>query len=392
MSFLDKATELEDQIIAWRRDIHMHPELGFEEKRTSRLVADALHDMGIEAEVGVGITGVVGHIGGGEGGPIVGIRADMDALPIHEANNVPYKSQTPGLMHACGHDAHTAMLLGVAKILSEMPNRPTGEIRLLFQPSEEKWDDEGKSGAMRMIDDNALDELDAVIALHVSSESESGVVHLGSGYVMAAVDDFTAAINGEGCHGARPDSGNDPIWIQAQVINAIQAIRSRRTSPTAPSVITVGSIHAGNAPNVIPNQVLMRGTIRSYSEDIRQQLHDELHRAFEITRTFGGDFELNIRRGYPATYNDPDVVELMREVAHGAVGDKKIVDKEPTMGAEDFSYMTQKAHGAMLFLGAKYDDMHRPHHSPIFDIDEASFKYGTAILAETAVRLLNQKA
>jgi amidohydrolase len=390
MDFLEKARDIEGQIIAWRRDIHMHPELGFEETRTARLVADNLRDMGIEAEIGVGITGVVARIG--EGRPAIGIRADMDALPIQEENDVPYKSQTPGVMHACGHDAHTAILLGVAKMLSEADDRPPGEIRLLFQPCEEKWDAEGNSGATRMIDDNALEDLDAVIALHMASQLPSGQIRIGEGHLMAAVDTFEATIMGEGCHGASPHTGIDPIYIFAQVVNAIQGIRSRRLNPIEPSVVTVGSVNAGIAPNVIPSEVRLSGTIRSYNEETRSQIHEELDKAFSVARALGGDYTLNISRGYPSLYNDPAVAQLIQQIATDRFGAENVVEAERRMGAEDFSYMAQKAPGAMFNLGAQFDEMNRPHHSPIFDIDEKSFHVGAAMLAETAVRLLLEKA
>ncbi len=388
MQFFDKAKAMEDQLTEWRRDIHMHPELGFEETRTARKVADTLRGWGMEVEVGVGITGVVARIGDSSEGRSIGIRADMDALPIDEDNDVPYKSQTPGIMHACGHDAHTAILLGVAKMLNEMEDRPRGEIRFLFQPSEEKWDKELKSGATRMIDDNALEDLDSVIALHVSSFLPSGTVVIGDGHMLAAVDSFTAVIKGEGCHGASPHMGIDPVWMQAQVINAIQAIRSRWLTPLAPSVITVGSIHGGSAPNVIPHEVTLIGTIRSYDEEIRDQLHEELATALSLVKTWGGDYTLDIERGYPALYNDPNVADVIRMVGTETVGDENLPQAQASMGAEDFAFMTKKAPGAMFFLGAKMDEVNRPHHSPIFDIDEKALPVGAAVLAETAVRLL----
>lgn len=391
MNFLEKAKTIEDQIIAWRRDIHMHPELGFEETRTSRLVADTLREMGIEIEVGVAETGIVARIG--EGSPRVGIRADMDALPIDEANDVPYKSQTPGVMHACGHDAHTAILLGVARMLTEMDDRPDGEIRLLFQPSEERWrESDGHSGGSLMVEQKAADGLDAVIALHMSSNDPAGQVSITSGQALAAVDTFEATIIGEGTHGASPHNGLDPIWIQAQVINAIQAIRSRRLNPTDASVITVGSIHAGVAPNVIPNEVHLKGTIRSYTEEVRSEQHTLLEEAFALSRHFGGDYTLSISRGYPSMYNDPEIVDLMRQVSIDMIGEDNTVERQPGMGAEDFSYMSQKAPGTMIMLGAKFDELNRPHHSPIFDIDESSFHVGAAVLAESAIRLLKEKA
>jgi amidohydrolase len=390
MDFLEKARELEAQLVAWRRDIHMHPELGFEETRTARLVADTLRELDMEVEVGVGITGVVGRLG--QGRPVIGIRADMDALPIQEANEVPYKSQTPGVMHACGHDAHTAMLLGVARMLHEMPDRPPGEIRFLFQPSEEKWDEEIKSGATRMIDDRALEGVDAVIALHIASQLPSGVVEIGEGHMLAAVDTFRVTIKGQGCHGALPHTGIDPIYIQAQVVNAIHGIRARRLDPTQPAVVTIGTIHGGLADNVIPQEVHLTGTIRSFSEETRSQVHDELARALDVARALGGDYSLTIERGYPALYNDPAVAQTIEAAAADLISAESTRPGTPIMGAEDFAYMAQQAPGAMFMLGAQIGHDNRPHHSPIFDIDEGAMPVGAAVLAETAVRLLREYA
>ncbi|MEO1288549.1 MAG: amidohydrolase, partial [Chloroflexota bacterium] len=238
--------------------------------------------------------------------------------------------------------------------------------------------------------DQVLQERYHVISLHVDSTKPVGEIEVGDGYVLAAVDTFYATIYGEGTHGASPHMGVDPIWISSQVISAIQGVRARQTDPTSASVITIGSIHGGSAPNVIPDKVLITGTIRSFSEDIRQQLHNGLDQALQITKVLGGDYELSISRGYPALYNDPDVAQLLRDISADHLGSDKAHIAVPKMGAEDFSYMTQKAPGAMLFLGAKYDENHRPHHSPIFAIGEDSFKYGTAILAETAVKLLSK--
>jgi len=387
---LEKAQALSSAIVAWRRTIHMHPELSFQEYRTARLVADTLREMGIEVETGVGKTGVVARIG--EGRPAIGIRADMDALPIQEVNDVPYASQTPGVMHACGHDAHTAILLGVARILNDMQDRPAGEIRLLFQPSEENEDDENKSGAVRMIEEGALDNLDSVIALHVASGIPTGQIRITSGHDHAAVDSFYATIKGEGGHGAYPHQTVDPIYILAQVINAIHGIRARRINPMRPAVISIGAIHTGAANNVIPEEVKMNGTIRSYDDETRQQLWDELERAFGVARALGGDYELKFVKGYPAGYNDADVAALIRDIGREILGKEGLYPEEPGMGAEDFSYMTQKAPGAMFSLGAKYDALKRPHHSPNFDLDESAFPIGAAILAEATVRLLKTKA
>jgi amidohydrolase len=390
LPMLENARELQNQLIEWRRDIHMHPELSFQELRTARLVADTLRDMGIEVETGVGKTGVVARIG--EGRPAIGIRADMDALPLQELNDVPYKSLTPGVMHACGHDAHTAILLGVARMLNNMKDRPAGEIRLLFQPSEEDEDSDHKSGAVRMIEDGALDDLDAVIALHINSNIPAGQIRIATGPNSASVDSFSATIIGEGCHGAYPHQGIDPIFILAQVINAIHGIRARRINPVRPAVISIGAVHAGSANNVIPDEVQLNGTIRSYDDETREQLWKEIEQAFAVTRAFGGDYKLEIIKSYPSQYNDPAVAELIREIGVSMLGQEGLFPEEPGMGAEDFAYMTRKAPGAMFGLGAKYDTINRPHHSPIFDVDESSFAIGAAILAEAACRLLKSKA
>ncbi len=392
--------QVEEKVIKWRRDFHQYPELSNREFRTAEKVAKHLKSLGMEVKTGVAHTGVIGILKGDLPGKVVALRADMDALPVTERVKLPfaskvtteYANQKVGVMHACGHDAHTAILMGVAQMLNSTEGLPSGEIRLLFQPSEEKWDKELKSGATRMIDDSALEDLDAVIALHVSSQLKSGQVSIGEGHMLAAVDSFYATIKGEGCHGASPHTGVDPIWIQAQIVNAIQGIRARRLNPIEPSVITIGAIHGGTATNVIPHEVKMMGTIRSYSEEVRDQQHAELENAFALAKALGGDYELTIERGYPALYNDPDVAELIRTVGIEALGEDQLPEAEPGMGAEDFAYMTQKAPGAMFFLGAKLDEVNRPHHSPIFDIDEKALHIGAAVLAETAVRLLKDKA
>ena len=389
-NILERARTMQDKIVEWRRDFHMHPELSFQETRTAGIAAAELRRLGIETEVGVGITGVVGHIG--DGGPVIGIRGDMDALPIHEAVDHPWKSQNPGVMHACGHDAHTAILMAVANILNDMPDRPSGEIRLLFQPSEESWDSEGHSGATRMIEAKALDGVDAVIALHVDSMTTAGKIKLVTGESQASVDMFEAVIHGKGGHGASPHNTIDPLFILAQVINAIHGIRARRIKPIKPAVISVGAVHAGDAPNVIPDAVHMRGTIRAFDDETRQQLARDLEGAFGVARALGGDFDLSISNGYPSSYNDPWTVDLMHEVSSDLFGANEIIEGEPTMGAEDFSYMLQRAPGAMFMLGAQIGNDERPHHSPEFDIEESELYRGAAILAETACRLLREKA
>jgi amidohydrolase len=389
-TFYAQAQQLADQIVAWRRDIHMHPELGFEEQRTARLVADKLAEFGIEAQPGVGKTGVVGYLG--EGSPVIGIRADMDALPIEEENDLPYRSQTPGVMHACGHDAHTAILLGVAKMLAEMPDRPPGQVRFLFQPSEENSDSEDKSGAVRMIEDGALEGVDAVIALHVASDLPAGVITVEDGYGTANEDSFQIVIKGTGGHGAMPHQTVDPIFILAQVLNSIQGIRSRKVDPTKAAAVSIGEVHAGKASNVIPSQVYISGTMRSFDDDTRQLLRDELARTLEIVRALGGDFTLRIRPGYPSNYNEPGVAAMMRATTTAMIGEEGVMVPEKMMGAEDFAFMTRKAPGAMFMLGARIGDDHRPHHTPVFNIDESTLPLGAAVLADVTCQLLEEKA
>lgn len=383
---LSSARGLADQLIAWRREIHMHPELGFQEHRTAELVADAIREMGVEVKTGIGKTGVVGRLG--EGPPAVGLRADMDALPIEEANDVPYASQVDGVMHACGHDAHVAMLLGAAELLVGLDERPPGEVRFLFQPCEEVQDDEGKSGAPRLIEDGALDGLDAVLALHVDSGAPAGTVGVRSGYIMAAVDPFQATIIGSGSHSAFPHEGISPIAILAQVINAVQGISVLRINPLKPAIIAIESIHAGAATGVIPDQVQISGNIRSFDEEVRKQLHNELERALSLARVNGGDYALTIESYSPATYNDPVIAEVVASATKDIIGPYAIFEPEPRMYGEDFSYMAGRAPGVMAFLGVRAGDELRPIHSPNFDLDESALPVGVAVLAESAVRLL----
>lgn len=385
---LEQAKAIHEQLIAWRRDIHTHPELSFQEHRTARLVADTLESFGIEAQTGVAKTGVVGYLG--EGKPVIGIRADMDALPILEETKAVYASQNPGAMHACGHDAHTAMLLGVAKLLTEMPDRPVGQVRFLFQPSEESSDDENKSGGLRMVEEGALNELDAVIALHVASEDEAGKVMINTGFITAAEDSFYITITGTGGHGAYPHQTIDPTFILPQVLNALNGIRARRMDPTKAGTISIGTIHAGTATNIIPAKIEISGTIRTYDEGTRALAKAEMEKMLEIARAMGGDYTLRIVEGYPSTYNDTDVANLIRETAVEMLGEEGVLIPAAGMGAEDFSYMTQKAPGAMFNLGAKFDDQSRPHHTPVFDISEDALPVGTAMLAEVACRLLKK--
>jgi amidohydrolase len=383
---LKEAREIQQQLTQWRRTIHRQPELGFDVHHTAELVATILADLGIRVQTGVGKTGVVGYLGAGDG-PVIGIRADMDALPIQEENEVEYASQVPGQMHACGHDAHTTMLLGAAMLLSHH-NLPA-QVRFLFQPSEEMGDDEGVSGAPRMIADGALEGVDAVIALHVDGSLDTGRVSVGDGWVGAAVDTFRAHIIGQGGHGAFPHQALDPIWLASQVLNALYALPSRRVAPLQPSVVSVGVIRGGSADNVIPDAVYLEGTLRSFADDVREQLIQEVEHAMRITRAFGGDYHLQIERGYPATYNDPIVVGWLRRVGSELLGRDKVGTEQKTMGAEDFSFMAKATRGAMFRLGVKPPGAEpRYLHTSTFDLDEEALPIGAAILAETARRFV----
>jgi amidohydrolase len=383
---LNKAQEISSQIVDWRRDFHMHPELGFEEKRTAAKVADVLGQLGYRVRTGVGKTGVVADWGTGE--PIFAIRADMDALPIQETNDVPYKSQNDGIMHACGHDCHVAIALGTATLLSQ-EDFP-GTVRFLFQPAEETDDDENLSGAPRMIEDSALEGVAGAIALHVSSDLEAGCIELAVENAGAGVDTFYAKVIGKGGHGSTPEKVVDPIYISSYVIQAIHGIVSRKLWPFDPAVISIGSIHGGVNDNVIPESVDILGTIRFLSKKVQKEIHAEIERALGVAKALGGDYELDIIEGYPPMHNHPETVKLIGEVAGDLIGAEKIKQWKPGMGSEDFGYFIEDIPGAMFYLGCEIEGDPRRHHDPRFDVNEECFPIGAAILAETALRYLRE--
>ncbi|MCB9076989.1 MAG: amidohydrolase [Anaerolineaceae bacterium] len=388
---LDKAKSLSAEMIRLRRDIHAHPELSFQEVRTAQLVADTLHEIGgITVKTGVGKTGVVGELSSGHG-PTIAIRADMDALPILEQTDTPYASTNDGVMHACGHDAHTAILLGVAHLLKDSfaTDGLQGTVRFLFQPAEENNDSEGLSGAPRMIEDGAMAGVDAVIALHVESTRPTGQICAPSGWSSAAVDSFEAWLVGAGGHGAYPHETVDPLWLLSPVLAALHGIVARRINPMQPAVMSLGQVHGGTASNVIPPEVYIEGTLRSFDPQVRQALLAEVERALSIVRPLGGDYRLRVWPGYPAGWNDPAVSGWLKEVAGNFIGDAHVFEDGMGMGAEDFAYMCQEAPGAMFLLGAALPDgIHRAHHANNFDIDENALPLGAAILAETTRRFL----
>ncbi|MGQ9467926.1 MAG: M20 metallopeptidase family protein [Anaerolineae bacterium] len=381
---IQRAQEIYDQLVAWRREFHMYPELGFQESRTADRVVKALTEWGYRVRTGVGRTGVVAERG--EGRPIVAIRADMDALPIQEDNDVPYASRIPGVMHACGHDAHTAILLGVARLLAE--ETFPGTVRLLFQPSEEAEDEEGVSGAPRMIQDGAMEGVEAVLALHVAPLIPTGKIGLEVGPASAGVDTFYVTLIGKGGHGAAPHQTVDPIYILGHVILGLHGIVSRRLEPMVPAVISIGAVHGGQADNVIPDRVELKGTIRYTKPEVQRQIHTEIERVLQMARALGGDYELRITTGYPPMVNDAGIVEVLRRVVVDLLGEEGLHPPHLGMGAEDFGFFSALAPGAMFDLGCRIEGDERVAHSPRFDIDERCLPIGTAVLAESALRLL----
>lgn len=390
MTMVESAKSLNDELVRLRRDIHSHPELSFQEFRTSALVAETLAEVGgYDVRTQVGRTGVVAELG--DSGPIIAIRADMDALPIQETNDVAYRSTYDGVMHACGHDAHTAILLGVAQLLKQsyLEDEWQGRVRLIFQPSEEYQDEDGISGATAMINDDALADIDAVIALHVASDYPSGEFRFQDGHSLAAVDSFEAWIYGDGGHGAYPHTGSDPLFMLAPILSSIYAIPSRRINPLHSAVVSLGRIWGGSATNVIPNRVNVAGTMRSHLPEVREQLCVELENSLRLSEMMGGRYELSIMRGYPSMVNSGEVNDWMRGVTRDFFGEDHVVDAQFGMGAEDFAYMTQAARGAMFMLGAAMPTgPARHHHTSTFDIDESVLVQGAAVLAETARRYL----
>jgi amidohydrolase len=383
---LEKARSLQQQMITWRRDFHMYPELSFAEVRTASKIAEIAAEMGYRVRTGVGKTGVVAELG--EGKPVVAIRADMDALPISESNKVPYKSKTKGVMHACGHDAHIAIALGTAKLLSQ-ENFP-GTVRFLFQPAEEDEDEEGVSGAPRMIEDGAIQDVDCVLALHVNASLSTGKIEIATRHASAGADTFYIKILGKGGHGSTPHKVIDPIYISGHVILAMNGIVSRRLRPFDSAVISIGTIQGGQINNVIPEEVNLTGTIRFLNAKVQQEIHTEIANVCEIIRAMGGDYELKIQIGYPPMHNHVETVDLLNIVAGDLIGINKITIPETEMGAEDFGFFLEKTKGAMFMLGCKIEGDTRRHHDPKFDVDENCMPIGAAIFAETALRILHK--
>src|SRR5438132_4956114 len=400
---IDEASrKLESKVIECRRDIHQHPELGNREFRTSKLIADRLKALGIEVRTPIAHTGVVGILKGGKPGGVVALRADMDALPVVQQVDLPFKSTVKttynghevGVMHACGHDAHVAILLGVAEVLAGLRDELPGTVKFLFQPAEEGAPEGEEGGAALMVKEGALDnpKVDAVFGLHVTSRYPVGEIAYRAGAELAAVDSFRIVVHGKQTHGAYPWLGIDPIVIASQIVLALQTIPSRQLDATiAPSIVTVGAIHGGVRNNIIPDEVEMIGTIRSLDEAMRSDIHTRIKRTAEdIAASAGAKAEVKIDTGYPVTYNDPALTEAMVPTLRKLTNEVKTVN--PTLGAEDFSFYQQKVPGLFIWLGTrpknKTAEEAASNHSPLFFVDESGLGLGVRALAHLAVDYL----
>ena len=402
------ALKLEDKVIAWRRDIHEHPELSYQETRTAALAAEHLRKLGIEVKTGIGITGVLGILKGGKAGPVVALRADMDALPVEERVDVPFRStvkaqwlgQTVPVMHACGHDAHVAILMGVAEVLAAMREEITGTVTFLFQPNEEGSYDGRPSGAQAMIDDGALSDPapSAIFGLHVTSAQASGVIALRPGGLMASADSLKINIHGRQTHGSSPWRGVDPVVTAAQIILALQTIPSRQLDATlTPSVLTISTVHGGVRANIIPDSLEMQGTIRTHDESVRADIRRRMEKtAIAIAESQGARAEVKVSEGVPVTYNDPPLTAWGTRSLGRGVGEERVTESRPVMGAEDFSFLARKVPGMFFFLGITppdEDPREAPaNHSPLFHIHEPALKYGVRSLAYLAVDYLRRGA
>ncbi len=363
--------ELYPELVEFRRDLHQHPELSFEEVRTPALIADYHRKLGLEVRTEVGGRGVVATLRGGKPGKTVALRADFDALPIHDEKDVPYRSTVPGVMHACGHDIHTAGLLGVATVLNEVKEQLQGNVVFIHQFAEEVT----PGGAKSMIEDGCLDGVDVIYGAHVHSPIAYGKIGTIAGPAMATADSVGIKVTGLGGHGARPNVAIDPVVVSAHLILALQSIVSRQTDPLRSAVVTIGAIHGGNAFNVIPETVELRGTVRTFDPEVREQVEESIGTIVkQICSAFGARGELDYVRGYPTLVNDVAETERITEVARSVVGAANVETLEPMMGGEDFAYYLQQLPGTFFFVGGRNPELNAiyPHHHPRFDVDERS--------------------
>ncbi|HEY6504397.1 MAG TPA: amidohydrolase [Chitinophagaceae bacterium] len=401
------AEGIESKCIAWRKQIHQYPELGNREFNTAKLIAEHLKKLGLEVKEGVAKTGVVAVLRGGKPGPCIGLRADMDALPIVEKANVPfaskersnYNGQDVGVMHACGHDTHVAMLMSVAEILSGMKSELKGTVKFIFQPSEEGPPEGEEGGAELMVKEGVMDnpKVDVIFGLHIESNIEVGQVQYKPGAFMAASDWFHIVVKGKGSHGSQPWLGVDPIAISAQIIEGLQTIVSRQSELTkAPVVITVGKIHSGVRNNIIPDECIMDGTIRTLDSKMQEDVHTRIkHTAKTIAEAGGATAEVSISTKTLVTYNTPELVKQMIPSLQSAAGINNVTERNWVTGAEDFSYYGTKAPSFFFYLGGmpKGNDSQKapPHHTAEFFVDDAGMKTGIKTFCHLVLDYMNTK-
>lgn len=404
-----KAAAIEQQVIAWRRDFHEHPELGNNEVRTAGIIAKHLQSLGITVTTGVAKTGVVGVLVGGKPGPVVALRADMDALPVTERVDLPfaskvktmYNGQEVGVMHACGHDSHVAILMGVAEVLASMKKDIPGTVKFIFQPAEEGVPAGEQGGAEQMVKEGVMEnpKVEVIFGLHINSQTPVGDITYRPGGTMAAVNDFKITVKGRSAHGAYPWSSIDPVVISAQIVNNLQTIVSRNLNVTEnPGVVTVGAINGGVRSNIIPEKVEMMGTIRNFSKEDEVMFKERLTTiATKTAEAGGGTAEVKIPYSthYPVTFNDPALMEKMLPSLRATAGAEHVRLKPPVTGAEDFSFYQEKVPGLFVFLGGMpkgQDPLKAPsHHTPDFYIDESGFMLGVNALANLTLDYMAMK-
>ena len=385
-------SKIESKCVAWRRDIHQHPELGNYEFRTAKLIADHLRSLGLEVKEGIAKTGVVGILKGSKPGPCIGLRADIDALPIVERTDLPFASKVKstydgnevGVMHACGHDTHVAILMSVAEILAGMKSDLKGTVKFIFQPAEEGPPEGEEGGAPLMLKEGVLEnpKVDAMFGLHISSQTDVGKITYRSEGIMAASDWYTIKVKGKQTHGSQPWTGVDPIVIAAQIINGLQTIISRQTDITKnPAVISVTTVHGGVRTNILPEEITMTGTIRTLDTATQRSIHEKVKlTASKIAEASGGTVEITIHNKSLVTYNDPALTKQMLPSFIKAAGGPNVVEIPAVTGSEDFSFFAEKVPSVYFFIGGKQIDVDPkkvfPHHTPDFWIDESGMKTG----------------
>ena len=395
--FLNEARQLFSYTRALRRDFHMHPELGFKEVRTGGIVAKELEAIGLEVTKGVGKTGVVGLLEGSKPGPTLLLRFDMDALPIVEETGAEYASQNQGVMHACGHDGHTAIGLTVAKMLNTRRDQLAGTIKFCFQPSEEGNNGEAVGGAEMMMRDGVLDspKVDMTLALHLWNEKPLGWVGIARGPVMAGADIFSVKVTGKGGHGAIPNATVDPVVAAANIVNALQSIVSRNVAPLETAVVSVTTIHGGTAFNVIPQEVVLEGTMRTFDNGVRQKVVERFEQiARGVGEGLGCQIEVNIKRLTPALVNNDSVTARVQKAARRVLSESNLdTAGYITMGAEDMAFILEKVPGCFFFVGSNDKARHLDfgHHHPKFDFDEEALVRGSALMAAAAMDVLGEQ-